>query len=70
KGRRSAASSPGPSMTPSNRPPGQPNAGVNLPGAGYPAGADKNPHFTFQFSSLTLFSIQLFIIKILGCWFI
>ena len=37
----------------------QPNAGANPSGAGYPDGADKNPHFTFQFSSLTLFSIRV-----------
>ena len=52
QGQRSAASSPGPSTTPSNRPPGQPNAGANPSGAGYPDGADKIRILPFNFHHL------------------
>ena len=52
QGQRSAASSPGPSTTPSNRPPWQPNAGANPSGAGYPDGADKIRILPFNFHHL------------------
>ena len=69
QGQRSAASSPGPSTTPSNRPPGSRTLALTLPAPVILTAPTKSAFYLSIFITYVILNTGL-IIKILGYWFI
>ena len=69
QGKRSAASSPGPSTTPSNRPPGSRTLALTLPAPVILTAPTKSAFYLSIFITYVILNTGL-IIKILGYWFI